>query len=386
MAATSAHLRFDLALSRTALLLALHAALLHHDCAARPTPSRVVLGRRQQIDAVYNFGDSLSDTGNLLREVGAGSVVGSLPYGETLGEPTGRSSDGLLMIDYLANFLNLPYLPPYLDKSANLDHGANFAVAGATALDRSFLLDRGINVTFTNSSLSIQLQWFKTHLSSLCASKEEYCEEKLGRALFLVGEIGGNDYNYGLWYHNAIQEMKAYVPLVVGRIVDAVKVLIDLGAAHLIVPGNFPIGCHPSYLTQFEGANYDLDQNNCIEDLNEFCRFHNDQLQGAVDSLRRDHPRVTIEYADYYNVFLSLLTGADKNGFDQDSLLKACCGIGGAHNYDPSRTCGSRGVPTCTDPAKFISWDGLHLTQAAYKDLATQLFGDYLLRGKDVAA
>ena len=55
------------------------------------------------IDAIYSFGDSIADTGNLLREgpVGFFSSIGSFPYGQTYRKPTGRCSDGLLIIDYL---------------------------------------------------------------------------------------------------------------------------------------------------------------------------------------------------------------------------------------------------------------------------------------------
>ena len=54
------------------------------------------------IVAIYSFGDSIADTGNLLREgpVGFFSSIDSYPYGQTYRKPTGRCSDGLLIIDY----------------------------------------------------------------------------------------------------------------------------------------------------------------------------------------------------------------------------------------------------------------------------------------------
>jgi hypothetical protein len=55
------------------------------------------------ITAIYNFGDSISDTGNLLREGDTGllNYTTKPPYGITIGNPTGRCSDGCLMIDFL---------------------------------------------------------------------------------------------------------------------------------------------------------------------------------------------------------------------------------------------------------------------------------------------
>lgn len=56
-----------------------------------------------KIDKIYQLGDSISDTGNFIREspMGAMSPFASLPYGETFfKKATGRCSDGLLMIDF----------------------------------------------------------------------------------------------------------------------------------------------------------------------------------------------------------------------------------------------------------------------------------------------
>jgi phospholipase/lecithinase/hemolysin len=55
------------------------------------------------ITAIYNFGDSISDTGNLIREQAAGLLehIGKPPYGMDINGPTGRCSNGYLMIDFL---------------------------------------------------------------------------------------------------------------------------------------------------------------------------------------------------------------------------------------------------------------------------------------------
>ncbi|CAN1305259.1 GDSL esterase/lipase At1g28660 [Linum perenne] len=51
--------------------------------------------------AIYCFGDSLYDTGNNLLETPQ-SFTGNFPYGITIGKPTGRASDGHLIIDHIA--------------------------------------------------------------------------------------------------------------------------------------------------------------------------------------------------------------------------------------------------------------------------------------------
>ena len=56
-------------------------------------------------DAIYQLGDSLSDTGNLIREVPT-STCARLPYGQNfLNNATGRCSNGMLMIDYFGKNL-----------------------------------------------------------------------------------------------------------------------------------------------------------------------------------------------------------------------------------------------------------------------------------------
>ncbi|KAJ0008207.1 hypothetical protein Pint_29415 [Pistacia integerrima] len=92
--------------------------------------------------ALFVFGDSLFDSGNNQylndsSQEGAGATV--FPYGETFFKrPTGRLCDGRTVPDLIAQFANLPILPPYLQPG---DHqftdGANFASAGAGVLDNT---------------------------------------------------------------------------------------------------------------------------------------------------------------------------------------------------------------------------------------------------------
>ena len=52
-------------------------------------------------DAIYQLGDSISDTGNFIQEKPS-AVYARFPYGETFfNKPTGRCSNGRLMIDFI---------------------------------------------------------------------------------------------------------------------------------------------------------------------------------------------------------------------------------------------------------------------------------------------
>lgn len=60
-----------------------------------------------QYESIFNFGDSLSDTGNfLLSGALAYPIIGHLPYGETFFQhATGRCSDGRLIIDFIGTLI-----------------------------------------------------------------------------------------------------------------------------------------------------------------------------------------------------------------------------------------------------------------------------------------
>ncbi|KAF5934833.1 hypothetical protein HYC85_025962 [Camellia sinensis] len=262
--------------------------------------------------------------------------------------------------------LQLPLLNPYLERNASFDHGANFAVAGCTTLDSSFLAARGIQTPIINTPLSVQLNWFKTLLNATCSSHAE-CVRRLNRALVFVGGIGDNDVSYALANGKSIQEIHSYIPDLVRVIINGVRELIRLGAIRIVVPGNFPLGCFPIYLSKSNSTDPRLyDDLGCLRSLNELIVFQNNLLQKAIGSLRQEFPHVVVVYADYYSSFQSILRRAPFLGFDKQSLLRACCGIGGTYNYDANRTCGSQDVHVCPNPKQYIHWDGIHLTQEAH--------------------
>ncbi|MBA0809753.1 hypothetical protein Gohar_025376 [Gossypium harknessii] len=129
--------------------------------------------------SIFSFGDSLTDTGNLhqlsLSDSKKLPHFDFPPYGRTFfGYPTGRCSDGRLVIDFIAEDFGLPFLPPYFGgengKPRSLENGVNFAIAGATALDDVFFKERGIHNPLTNGSLGVQLGYFKDVLPSFCSS------------------------------------------------------------------------------------------------------------------------------------------------------------------------------------------------------------------------
>ena len=155
---------------------------------------------------IYAFGDSFTDTGNTKSVTGPTGFghVSNLPYGITyFHHPTNRYSDGRLVIDFVAETLSLPYLPPYRKirgKVSSSTFGVNFAVAGATATNHLFFVKNNLTLDITPESIQTQLLWFNEYLESQgCknASASD-CKEAFDDALFWVGEIGVNDYAYAV--------------------------------------------------------------------------------------------------------------------------------------------------------------------------------------------
>ncbi|GJZ91541.1 SGNH hydrolase-type esterase domain-containing protein [Tanacetum coccineum] len=73
--------------------------------------------------SIISFGDSLADTGTLKQLANISNRVISFlmpPYGESLPDhSTGRCSNGRLVIDFLAESLGLPLIPPYVHDKGN---------------------------------------------------------------------------------------------------------------------------------------------------------------------------------------------------------------------------------------------------------------------------
>nr|CAD1824008.1 unnamed protein product [Ananas comosus var. bracteatus] len=219
-------------------------------------------------------------------------------------------------------------------------HGANFAVAGATAMNGSFFDANGVTVTWTEYSLGTQLQWFKKLLPLISSDSDR--SKIMNSSLFLVGEIGGNDYNHPLFQGKTIEEVRSFVPSVINTIGSAINDLIELGARTLVVPGNFPMGCVPTYLIEFQSPkeeDYDP-QTGCLKQLNEFAEYHNRQLLNELDKLQRLHPHATIIYADYYGPSMNVYRSPEQFGIK--APLNACCGSDAPYNYTHQYTAGAR--------------------------------------------
>ncbi|OAY67918.1 GDSL esterase/lipase At5g45910-like isoform X2 [Ananas comosus] len=327
----------------------------------------------QSYNAIFSFGDSMSDTGNLCVNGNPSSItMAQPPYGETFfGKPTCRSSNGRLVIDFLAEAFSLPLLPPSKASGSDFGKGANMAIIGATASDSSFLQSIGLgSKIWNNGPFDTQIQWFQQLMPTFCTSSQD-CQDYLSKSLFVVGELGGNDYNAALFAGWSPDKTSTYTPQVVQYIYNGVEKLIGLGAVDIVVPGVLPIGCFPIYLTIFQSSNQgDYDQIGCLKKFNDLSSYHNKLLKQALSKLQSKYSSTRIMYGDYYDQVYQMVQSPQSFGLTYS--LKVCCGASGqsSYNYNNDARCGMSGASACPDPQDYLSWDGIHLTETAYQSIA----------------
>ncbi|PWA34427.1 GDSL esterase/lipase [Artemisia annua] len=186
-----------------------------------------------QFPAIYNFGDSNSDTGAV--SAAFGPLVA--PHGMTyFHKPSGRYSDGRLIIDFFAEKLGFPYLSAYLDSiGTNFRHGANFAASGCTIQPADALT---LNNTFDPLTLDVQLSQFEQFKQRSLDVYNEVTSSEIkdrlpryedySRALYTF-DIGQNDIHAGIIYMKEDQA-KTYIPTMISEFASVVEKLYQGGA------------------------------------------------------------------------------------------------------------------------------------------------------------
>ncbi|KAF8675876.1 hypothetical protein HU200_047369 [Digitaria exilis] len=367
---------------------------------------------------VFSFGDSLADTGNHRFVYGPNDTDPAvrLPYGETFfHRATGRFSNGRIVLDFVANALGLPFVRPYLSgrRAEDFASGANFAVGGATALAPDFFRDRGFDMGDDVVHLDMEMGWFRDMLGLLCpgdlagaymcatlvasryiwssvhdptnrqvsslsvpTNSEAFiadCSDMMSQSLFLVGEIGGNDYNLPLLARMPFDNVTAFAPIVIAKISSTIAVSIRFDAPY---PSLSLTSCTPE--TSDNKEDYEP-ETGCIGWLNEFARYHNKLLIEELEKLRKLHPGVTIIYADNYGAAMEVFLSPEQYGIEYP--LVACCGGEGPYGVSVTSSvkCGRGKYRLCRNPGKYGSWDGMHPSEAVYRAIAMGLLrGSYM--------
>ncbi|XP_058111543.1 GDSL esterase/lipase ACHE-like isoform X1 [Magnolia sinica] len=343
---------------------------------------RPVLGLTEcHFPALFNFGDSNSDTGGLSAAFGQAPP----PNGESyFGAPAGRYSDGRLIVDFIAKGIGLPYIDAYLDSiGTNFTHGANFATAGSTIREQNTTLSQS---GFSPFSLDVQSWQFDQFLNRSQTTakrggvfkdllpKEDY----FPRALYTF-DIGQNDLTSGYFSGLTTDEVIASIPDILNKFTIAVQNIYWQGGRSFWIHNTGPFGCLPYVLDRLLVKAAEVDPVGCATPFNDVAQQFNRKLKETVDQLRNDFPLAAFTYVDIYSAKYSLIHQARKYGFDHP--LRACCGYGGTYNYNQQVGCGGTivvngtdiMVTSCQNPSTRINWDGVHYTQAANKWVFDQI-------------
>ncbi|KAG8497151.1 hypothetical protein CXB51_008388 [Gossypium anomalum] len=223
-------------------------------------PMSMVLARKPcQFPAIFNFGDSNSDTGGLSAAFGQAPPPNGLSY---FGGPAGRYCDGRLVIDFIAESLGLPYLSGFSPISLNVQYYEfhDFVVRSQVV--------RGVSETLMPK------------------------EEDFSSALYTF-DIGQNDLTAGYFLNMSKDEVKAYVP----------DDIYNEGGRYFWIHNTGPVGCLPYVMERIAVLAGQIDEYGCASPFNEVAQFFNEDLVDAA-----------ITYVDVYSVKFSLISQGRKHG------------------------------------------------------------------------
>ncbi|KAL1218911.1 Inactive GDSL esterase/lipase-like protein 25 [Cardamine amara subsp. amara] len=261
---------------------------------------------------LFVFGDGLYDAGNK-QFLSQNRVDASFPpYGITLGKATGRWSDGRIVPDYLANFMGIPQIPPFLQSTADFSHGASFAIADATVLGSP-------PETMT---LSQQVMKFSEN-------KNKWTNKTLSEAIYMI-YIGSDDYlNYAKNNPSPSDAQKqAFVDQVITKINAEIKVVYGVGGRKFAFQNLAPLGCLPAV----KQANGNVQE--CVKLPSEMAALHNKKLLQLMIELSKQLNGFQYSFYDFFSSIQNRVIKSKTYTFETG--IAACCGTGSINGSDCS--------------------------------------------------
>ncbi|KAK4274872.1 hypothetical protein QN277_018039 [Acacia crassicarpa] len=315
---------------------------------------------KPKFSSILVFGDSTVDPGNnnFIETFFKGN---HFPYGRDFPGhvPTGRYSNGKLVSDFVASILGIKEtVPPYLDPNLS-DHelltGVSFA-SGGSGLDDLTTVASGV------IPVSKQIEYFREYVEKIkCIVGKEEAEKMLERALVIIS-AGTNDFSLNFYdlpiRKHQFVDISRYQDFVQNRLQIFIKELYNLGCRKIAVVGLPPIGCIPLQITaKFKNPK----DRKCIEQENLDSELYNKKLERLLLQVQATLPGCRVVYTDVYNPLANLINQPEKYGFLVTK--RGCCGSG---ILEAGPLCNEL-TPTCEDASKFVFWDSVHPTEAAYK-------------------
>ncbi|KAI4344658.1 hypothetical protein L6164_011857 [Bauhinia variegata] len=316
--------------------------------------------------AFFIFGDSTVDPGNNnYIDTIPENKANYIPYGHNgfFEAPTGRFSDGRVIVDFIAEYAKLPLIQPFLQPSADYTKGVNFASGGAGVLSET---NQGQAI-----DLQTQLKNFEEVRKSLAGKLGEgKANELISEAVYFVS-IGSNDYIGGYLGNPEMQQSynpEKYVEMVIGNLTQAIQTLYEKGARKFGFLSLSSIGCLPALRALNPEAN-----GGCFEAASALALAHNNAL--GIILTRLEHVLEELKYSNthFHSWLNDRINNPTNYGFKDGS--NACCGTG---PYGGIFTCGGTKNITeyslCDNANEHVWWDSFHATEKIHEQFAKAMW------------
>nr|AAR98518.1 major latex allergen Hev b 4 [Hevea brasiliensis] len=300
---------------------------------------------------LFSFGDGLYDAGNA-KFIYPDKYLPSYhhPYGTTFFDyPTGRFSDGRTVVDFVAENVSLPRIPPFKNKEANFTYGANFASEGATASDSNPLIDFRSQIRDFGE---LKLEWAVQLVNVTELAR------RLKKAVYLIS-FGADDYlNYEIPSEASREQLESIVDVVLGNISDRIKELYDFGARKFVVENVAPLGLIP-FIKQ-------TSDNSTL--FYELASLHAMKLPQILEKIQDGYlfPEFNYTVFNYFGIIKEIIDAPGEHGFKYGDI--ACCG----NSTYRGQACGFLDYEFCVcgNKTEYLFFDGTHNTDAANNLLA----------------
>ncbi|XP_042480038.1 GDSL esterase/lipase 7-like [Macadamia integrifolia] len=314
--------------------------------------------------ALYVFGDSLVDSGNN-DFLNTSAKANYKPYGIDFPDgPTGRFTNGNTCADFLAQYLGLPFVPPYLGLSeaqkSKTTTGMNYASGSAGILRKSG------SAIGMNLALQIQIELFQETVNHYLPKNFKTNDELLqylSKSIFVV-DIGSNDYlnNYLQPAHynsSHLYSPAQFAGILLKELRRSLQDLYHLGARKFLVFNIASIGCTPALLYSKKLTS------GCAEDVNQLISLYNEGLPDMLQNLTSSLQGSNFVLGEFYASSYDSNQNPSKYGFTTRS---PCCVI----NTTTAQCI--QDVQPCLDRTTHIYWDAVHPTQESNFLFATGCF------------
>ncbi|GKV30881.1 hypothetical protein SLEP1_g39652 [Rubroshorea leprosula] len=317
------------------------------------------------------FGDSFFDVGYGNDELCLPSK--DQPYGKSLHPPvpTGRFSDGLVVPDYIAKYLDLA------DDEGKIAAYKNSLDIQQTSEDKRYkslsfaMAGAGVTLSADKSkSLTDQVQIFIKNSAKLFVDNGANSVHQQDQTLYLFS-IGTYDYLSNLRNIKDKQYVQEIAENVTAAIVKQVKEIAERQGVNGKTFAFMSVALR--YLPVVRKTYYkDQSRLNLLHELED---THHDKLTDKLNNLAQDLKAAgqghIINYSilKYHRIIRDIMEGPENYGLDENTITLACCGDGSYH----ADGCGHLDKKGCSDPSAYVFWDGMHNTQQINQKIA-QIF------------